>query len=164
MRWGLVPAWAKQDAAGFINARAETAATNPAVRAAWRSRRCLIPATGFYEWQTVGKSKRPFHFTLLNDPIFCIAGLWEPPAGRACVPTCAILTVPANPLVAEYHDRMPAILRPDAYDAWLDGPLPDPACLGAFPAEEMSAARASERVNSPRNDAPDLLEPERGLF
>lgn len=164
MKWGLVPFWAKDRPGGFINARAETASTKPAFRSAWKKRRCLLPASGFYEWKKTDTGKQPFHISLLNDPIFCMASLWEEPIEEGELPTFTILTVAANELVAEVHDRMPALLRPSQFDEWLAGEPPEPMLLGPFAAEEMQAVAVSSRVNSPRNNAPDLLEPEAGLF
>ena len=146
MRWGLIPAWAKQPASGFktINARAESAATRPAFRDALRWRRCLIPADGFYEWKRQGKERLPYCFALAGDEVFAFAGLWErwrSPQGER-VESCAILTAPANELVQELHDRMPVILAPEAYARWLDPATATQdlaALLGPYPAGRMEA-------------------------
>jgi putative SOS response-associated peptidase YedK len=159
LRWGLIPAWANDAAAGYkmINARAETAAARPAFCEAMRRRRCLIPADGFYEWKRAGKEKLPFCFTLADDAVFAFAGLWEQwrsPQGQT-VESCAILTTAPNELVRDVHDRMPVILAPDAYDRWLDSgfrrveelqPLLKPYS-GA-----MRRYRVSSRVNQVKND------------
>jgi putative SOS response-associated peptidase YedK len=124
LRWGLIPAWAKDAAVGYkmINARAETAAAKPAFREAMRRRRCLIPADGFYEWKQAGKEKLPYCFTLADDAVRAFAGLWErwrDPQGQA-VESCTILTTEPNEMVRDVHDRMPAILAPESYALWLD--------------------------------------------
>jgi putative SOS response-associated peptidase YedK len=124
MRWGLVPFWAKDAKAGYkmINARAETIAEKPAFRKLLQSRRCLIPADGFYEWVKKGKEKSPFCFTLVDDSVFAFAGIWDRwrnPESEL-VETCSIITTSANALVSGIHDRMPVILERENYDLWLD--------------------------------------------
>jgi putative SOS response-associated peptidase YedK len=125
LRWGLIPSWAKDKSIGFktINAMSETAADKPAFRDAMKLRRCLIPADGFYEWDILGtKVKQPYNFGMADDSLFAFAGLWErwrDPAGEF-IETCTILTTKPNALVADIHDRMPAILHPDDYELWLD--------------------------------------------
>jgi putative SOS response-associated peptidase YedK len=159
LRWGLVPAWAKDAAVGhkMINARAETAADRPAFCEAMRRRRCLIPADGFYEWKRAGKEKLPYCFTLADDAVFAFAGLWEQwrsPQGQA-VESCTILTTSPNEWVRDVHDRMPVILPQEAYDLWLDPgftrveemqPLLRPY------AGAMRRYRVSSRVNQVKND------------
>src|SRR5579884_852035 len=114
MRWGLIPSWANDASmsARMINARSETAAELPAFRNVLKSRRCLIPADGFYEWKKQGKHKQPYCFALANDDLFAFAGVWDrwrSPEGKT-VETCSILTTSANELVRDVHDRMPVIL------------------------------------------------------
>ncbi len=164
-KWGLVPSWAKDPAVGnrMINARSETAAEKPSFRAAWRSRRCLIPADGFYEWERKGKARRPWIFRVTDEPGFCFAGLWEtwtPPEGDT-LHTCTVLTTEANELLATMHDRMPVILRGDDREAWLKADAGDPLlhelCV-PLPAGLMSAHPVSTLVNSPRNDVPECAE------
>jgi putative SOS response-associated peptidase YedK len=121
---GLIPWWAKDSsgAAMMINARSETAATKPAFRDALKSRRCLIPADGFYEWQKAGKTKQPYCFEVNDGQLFAFAGIWEKwkhPSGNL-IETCSILTTTPNAVTATVHDRMPVILDPDNYDLWLD--------------------------------------------
>lgn len=164
LRWGLVPSWAKDPAIGhrLVNARAETAGEKPAFRGAFRYRRCLLPADGFYEW-TGGRGKRPFHFRMRDGRSFAIAGLWdrwEAPDG-SFAETCTILTTAANVLVAPVHDRMPVILPPDAYGRWLDPDARDvPASLLVpFPDDAMTAWPVSPLVNDPRADAPQCIDP-----
>ena len=153
LRWGLIPAWAKDPAIGnrLINARSETAAEKPSFRAAFGHRRCLIPADGFYEWQRRGRVRQPRLFGLRDGAPFAFAGLWERwtvPEGAALresrakrepgdvVETCTILTTAANRVVAPVHGRMPVILARDAYEAWLaGGEVP----LAPCPADAMTA-------------------------
>ncbi|MDD9990852.1 MAG: SOS response-associated peptidase [Rhodospirillales bacterium] len=173
LRWGLIPAWARDSAIGhrLINARSETAAQKPSFRAAYRQRRCLIPADGFYEWRREGKTRQPWLFGLLHGTPFAVAGLWErwtvPQAAaltgslaeRApgdAVETCTILTTAANETVAPVHGRMPVILPPDAYGPWLAG---DDVPLVPYPADAMTAHPVSTLVNRPANDDPRCVEP-----
>jgi len=168
LRWGLVPFWAKDPGIGsrMINARAETVADKPAFRAAFRRRRCLVLADGFYEWQRVGRgAKQPFLIRLRDGGPFAFAGLWERWTGPEGEPleSCTLLTTQPNALVAPIHNRMPVILDPSDYDAWLDPELQDPAALRpllrAFPAERMTAHPVSQRVNNPRVDDPGCAAP-----
>jgi len=172
--WGLVPSWSSEDrpVKALINARSETASTKPAFRAAFRRRRCLIPATGFYEWSRTGGKKQPWHFQMRDGALFAFAGLWErliSPAGGE-IETCAILTTTANPLVAPIHGRMPCILHPAAYDEWVgDGEnIPGSAqdklvqnLLKPYPDLAMHSIAVSSVVNSPTADGPACLEPAR---
>jgi putative SOS response-associated peptidase YedK len=121
-------------AAGMINARSETAASEPAFCDALKFRRCLIPADGFYEWQKVGKAKQPYCFEVNRGEVFSFAGLWESwndPSGKA-METCSILTTTANALTAPVHDRMPVILDPHCYDRWLDRGTTDTTVISEF--------------------------------
>ncbi len=167
LRWGLIPFWAKDPAIGskLINARSETAAEKPAFRAAFRKRRCLVLADGFYEWQKQDGVKQPFYIRLRGGQPYAFAGLWEfwkGPDGEA-VETCTLLTTQPNDLVREVHNRMPVILRPADYDLWLNPGVEEvevlQGILGAYPAGEMEAYAISRRVNSPDNDDPRLIEP-----
>jgi putative SOS response-associated peptidase YedK len=129
MRWGLIPSWAKDSsvAAQMINARSETAGTKPVFRDALRSRRCLIPADGFYEWKQDGKTKQPFCVQVNQGQLFAFAGLWDrwkDPSGN-WMKTCSILTTTPNAVTSAVHDRMPVILDPDTYDLWLDPGMKD---------------------------------------
>jgi putative SOS response-associated peptidase YedK len=164
LRWGLVLPWAPDVSIGnrLINARAETAADKPSFRAAFRQRRCLVPADGFYEWVGRAGKKQPIHFRLRGGRPFAFAALWErwqAPGGPA-VESCAILTTGANELV---HDRMPVILGPDAFGPWLDPAVRGPAALAAwlrpYPAEAMTACPVGSWVNNPRNEGPACLAP-----
>ncbi|MGA8619261.1 MAG: SOS response-associated peptidase, partial [Candidatus Sulfotelmatobacter sp.] len=133
MRWGLIPSWAKDSsaAASMINARAETAATKPAFGDALKSRRCLIPADGFYEWMRTGKTKQPYCFEVNEGKLFAFAGLWErwrDPGGQ-WVKSFSILTTTPNAVTSAVHDRMPVILDPDNYDLWLDPGMQNVAAI-----------------------------------
>ncbi len=171
-RWGLVPFWAKDPKIGYrtINARSETAAKKPAFRAAFRKRRLLIPATGFYEWKREGPKRKIPHLVGMRDGrLFAMAGLWErwtdPASGEALL-SCTILTTGPNELVAEIHDRMPAILPPDRWALWLDPAVTDPErvqeLLVPYPAREMAARPVSSRVNHVKNQGPEVQAPWEG--
>ena len=160
VRWGLIPSWAKDSsgAATMINARSETAATKPAFRDALMSRRCLVPADAFYEWQRTGKSKQPFCFEVGDGELFAFAGLWDrwrAPDG-SWLRSCSILTTTPNRLTATVHDRMPVILDPGNYDPWLDPGMTNIEAasdlLKPFEAHLMRAYPVSPRVNNVAND------------
>lgn len=163
VRWGLVPAWAKDLSIGsrMINARAEGIATKPAFRAAFKARRCLVPADGFYEWAKLDGRKQPMLIRLRSGEPFAFAGLWEiwrSPDGP--LETCAIVTTEPNAVTAPIHNRMPVILDPDDYNRWLDPSRPGgEELLRPCPAEWLEAYPVSPKVNSPRNDAAELIEP-----
>ena len=167
MRWGLVPSWAKDASIGhkLINARAETLAEKPAFRAAFKSRRCLVPADGFYEWRPAGKLKVPVRVRLKGGDLFAFAGLWEtwrsPEDGE--VRTFTIVTTEANGLLKPVHDRMPVILKPEDEGRWLDTEEKEPARLTAllkpYPSDRMEFYDVSPAVNSPKNDVPQCAEP-----
>ncbi|MBC8123400.1 MAG: SOS response-associated peptidase [Gemmatimonadaceae bacterium] len=165
LRWGLIPAWAKDPAIGnkLINARAETLSEKPSFRSASRLRRCLIPVSGFYEWQRLEGRKQPHYIRLGSGEPFAFAGLWESWHGPEAesVESCTIITTTANTLVGTIHDRMPVILAPHDYDAWLNEKLQSPEAvlplLRPYPAEAMEAHPVSTRVNKPGVDAPELV-------
>lgn len=166
--WGLIPSWAKDPEIGsrMINARAETLAEKPSFRSAFRRRRCLILADGFYEWQkTDGGRKVPMYIRLASGQPFAFAGLWEnwnSPDGSNIL-TCTIITTQPNSLMEPIHNRMPVILPPALYPIWLEPGEQDPARLAKllvpYPPEEMSAYAVSPLVNSPHNDSPVLIQP-----
>ncbi|HEY0793669.1 MAG TPA: SOS response-associated peptidase [Chthoniobacterales bacterium] len=163
LRWGLVPAWAKDPKVGYrtINARVETVDTSPSYRSAFKKRRCLIPADGFYEWKKVAGGKLPYAIGMADGRPFAFAGLWEgwqDPATGEWLRTCTILTGRPNALVRTIHDRMPVILPHDQQEAWLTASL-SKGDLQPFPAEAMKAWTVSTRVNNPKNNGPDLAEP-----
>jgi putative SOS response-associated peptidase YedK len=165
LRWGLVPSWAKDPAIGnrLINARIETAAEKPAFRAAWRHRRCLIAADGFYEWRKLGARKQPYFIHLPDDGLFAFAGLWESweGPGHAALETCTILTTEAGDLLRPIHDRMPVILPPESYARWLDADAGPPDELRSpaapYPSDALEFHAVGMTVNSPANDGPQCL-------
>jgi len=161
LRWGLIPFWAKEASIGMklVNARGETLADKPAFRNAYRQRRCLIPADAFYEWKAIAGRKQPYCIRMRDEAPFGMAGLWErwkAPDGQM-VESCTIVTVDANALIAELHERMPLILAPDDYDAWLRAEskqLPP-----AVAAQDMRYYPVSPLVSNARNDVPACLDP-----
>ncbi len=155
MRWGLVPSWAKDPAIGskLINARAETLAEKPAFRQALKSRRCVVPISGFYEWRREARGKQPYFIAAADGKPLSLAGLWEDWNGLL---TFTIVTAPANEMLAPIHDRMPAILAQDEALAWLK--TGDAALLKPCPSEALTAWPVSARVNSPANNDPRLVE------
>ncbi len=164
LRRGLIPFWSKDPKIAYrtINARAETVATAPAFRAAFKKRRCLIPAGGFYEWKRLDGGKQPYFIGMRDGSSFAFAGLWERwDKGEAPVETFTIITGEPNSLVAELYNRMPVILDPNDYDAWLtaaDTAIPQ-ALLQPFPSQLMTAYPVSKRVNNVKNDDAALPEP-----
>jgi putative SOS response-associated peptidase YedK len=164
-RWGLVPGWARdlKDAAKAINARAETVAELPTFRAGFRSRRCLIPASGFYEWKGTGKGKQPYFVHPRKGGLFAFAGLWDLWAkGAEPVKSCAILTTTANEATRHLHERMPVILAPESFAVWLDPLTPPPALrelLRPCPPERIALHPVGAAVGNVRNDAPELVAP-----
>jgi putative SOS response-associated peptidase YedK len=166
MRWGLVPSWAGDAVIGnrMINARAETVAEKPGYRQAFKARRCLIAADGFYEWMQLGGRKQPYHICFKDDRPFAFAGLWEFWQGAAgSLESCALITGEPNELVRPIHGRMPVILRPEDYDFWLDPGVTDAGMLKElltpYPAAEMVASPVSTLVNAPANDRIECLQP-----
>lgn len=170
LRWGLIPSWAKDPTIGskLINARAETVAEKPSFRSAFRQRRCLIPADGFYEWQQVPSSrqKQPYFIGLQDEGLFAFAGLyeqWHSPEGEISN-TCTIITTTANELVEPIHERMPVILAPENYDLWLDRSRCEVdrlhELLAPYPADAMQIYPVSRIVNSPKNNSPECKQPQ----
>ena len=174
MHWGLVPAWAKDRSKlpKMINARIETAASKPSYRSSFRRQRCLILADGFYEWQAPAlptQGKTPYWISLEAGQPFAMAGLWaewRPPNEPDAEPlrSCSILTTQANPLLASIHERMPVILRPEAEKPWLDPALDGQAealsaLLEPIPPKAFRSSAVSKRVNSTRNNGPELIQP-----
>lgn len=170
VRWGLVPSWAKDLAIGnkMINARAETITEKASFRNAFKKRRCLVVADGFYEWQRVGTSKQPVYIHLKNGKPFGFAGLyefWKSPEGEEVV-TCAIITTTANKLMEPIHERMPVIIPKEDENRWLDPRTVDQESLidllKPYPANTMEAYPVSKRVNSPSNNSPECVKPASG--
>jgi len=168
-KWGLIPSWSKDPTIGgrLINARAETLAEKPSFRSAFKKRRCLILADGFYEWRKNpdGKTKTPMYIHLKGHTPFAFAGLWESwrsPEEKTIL-SCAIITTTPNALMEKIHDRMPVILKPNAYEAWLDPAEASPFALldvlKPYPASHMTAYPVSKAVNRPENDSPEAIAP-----
>jgi len=166
LSWGLVPSWAQhaRDAAKQINARVETLTERPAFREAAEQRRCLVPADGFYEWRGGPGAREPFHIALPQRELFAFAALWErwQPAGGAVLESVAIVTTPAAPNIRALHGRMPIVVDPSGYDAWLSPAARDVReVLAALPVArgtQLVPRRVSARVNDVRNDDARLLE------
>jgi putative SOS response-associated peptidase YedK len=164
MRWGFVSASAKDPKLAPINARAETLATSAMFRDAFRRRRCLVVADGFYEWRRDGRAKTPFFVQLRSGGPFGLAGIWSPRRGEggARSATCAIVTCAPNERMARIHDRMPVILPAGARERWLDPAASEAELRGLlvpFPAEALEAYEVSTLVNSPRNDSAECVQP-----
>ena len=162
-QWGLIPLWAKDPSIGnkMINARAETITEKSSFRQPFKSKRCIVPADGFYEWKR-SASKIPYRFSLLDSSPFAMAGIWETwrdPSGSDLY-TFAIITTTPNALVAKIHDRMPVILNREDEQKWIGETSENELIrlLKPFPDELMKACRVSQKVNSPFNDSPDLVE------
>ncbi|MCI0360117.1 MAG: SOS response-associated peptidase [Planctomycetaceae bacterium] len=161
LKWGLIPSWAKDAKIAYstINARADSVATKPAFRTAYKKRRCLVLADGYFEWETSGKTKLPWLYEIDGGQPFAFAGLWEAwygqGEGQPPVESCTIITTDANVLASRFHDRMPVILHPDDYDDWLRG---EEIPLVSFEAERMTARPVSTHVNSVKNQGPECVE------
>lgn len=168
LRWGLIPSWADDPSIGnrMANARSETAATKPSFRKAFRARRCLVVADGFYEWQRVDGRKQPYFVRLKNDRPFGMAGLWERwDKGEEPIESCTILTTDANEVMKPIHDRMPVIISPEQYDLWLDPRCQDVTkVLRPYSSDDMLAYPISTLVNNWRNDTAKCIEPVATLF
>jgi putative SOS response-associated peptidase YedK len=171
MEWGLVPHWVKEGKAArhLINARAETLAEKPSFRGLLNSRRCLVPASGFYEWKKDGGKKTPFYIRLRDEPVFAFAGLydvWHTPLGEGYA-TYTIITTGPNDLVSPIHNRMPAILRREDEDQWVSGESLSAAdltgILAPHPAGGMEAYPVLPLVNNPGNNDERLIRPLQGL-
>lgn len=165
LRWGLVPSWAKDPKVGhqMINARSETVAEKSSFKAAFKSRRCLIPADGFYEWKREGKSRFPYYIHLRNRAPFAMAGLWESWKNLAgeVLESCTILTTTPNAVMEPLHDRMPVIIPESEREEWLNNSTPIDqlkTMTAPYPEDEMAAYPVSSFVNSPRNNGPKCLE------
>ena len=163
LRWGLVPFWAKDPSIGnrMINARAETVAEKPAYRTAYRQRRCLVLADGFYEWHTEESVKTPYYISLESGGPFALAGLWEHWQSKETdesLQTATLITMAANEFMATLHHRMPVILEPSTADRWMAGEDLQPDAI-AQDSPTLSAWPVNRRVNNARNDGEDLIEP-----
>jgi putative SOS response-associated peptidase YedK len=166
LRWGLIPSWASDPAIGnkLLNARAETVAEKPSFRSAFKKRRCLIPASGFYEWKKEGRAKQPFFIRPRDEGLFVFAGLWEcwHSPSDAAVETCTILTTAANELMQPLHERIPVIVSPDADELWLD-PNASPDVLRSllvpYPDAKMETFAVNDWVSNSRHEGKRCLEP-----
>lgn len=165
LKWGLIPQWAKDEKIGYrmLNARVETLMEKPAYQVPFQRKRCLIPADGFYEWKKTDTGKQPMRIRLKSEEIFSMAGLydtWVAPDGRK-ISTCTVITTAPNRLVADIHDRMPVILRPEDEQVWLDRDQRDVRqlqfLLRPFPEEEMEAYPVSPMVGDVKNDDPECI-------
>jgi putative SOS response-associated peptidase YedK len=165
VRWGLVPSWAKDPKIGarMINARGETVAEKPSFRSAVKTRRCLIPADGFYEWVKTDGGKQPHYIHFTDGRAFAFAGLWERwhKGGDEPLDTCTIITTTPNDIVAGLHDRMPVILPPEVFAEWLEPQPLAPECLQdllvPYPPDGMETYPVSTHVNKPANDDPECV-------
>jgi putative SOS response-associated peptidase YedK len=166
LRWGFVPYWAHDPNSGPkpINARAETVAYKPPFDHAFREKRCLIPADGFFEWAKDGTKKVGHHFRRKGGGVMAFAGIWDvwKAEGRPTLATCAIITVEANELVRPFHDRMPAVIPPELFDLWMGFDTPERDLLAALrplPAEQLEVVRVGPAVNKVQNDTPACVAP-----
>jgi putative SOS response-associated peptidase YedK len=169
LHWGLVPKWASGRAVGnrMINARAETLAEKPSFRDAFRRRRCLVLADGWYEWQVAAGGKQPWFIRMKDAQPFALAGLWErwqDPAGGSTLESCAIVTTDASTSISRIHDRMPVVLAQGHWDRWLDTAFSDTDTLSGllrpFDSQALESWPVSRQVNAPRNQGPALIERE----
>lgn len=166
LKWGLIPYWAKEEKIGYklINARAESIDERPSFKQAFRKRRCLILANGFYEWKKTEIDKQPYRFIMKNKQPFALAGLWETwRKGDKPVHSCTIITTTPNGVTKDVHDRMPVILPTETHDLWLDPTYEDiqhlKSLLVPFPAEGMEKYPVSSLVNSAKNDSAECMAP-----
>lgn len=164
LKWGLVPFWAKDASIGnrMINARSETAAEKPSFRDAFKKRRLLIPASGFFEWKKEGGVRQPYYVYSKSNRPFSLAGLWERwDKGEQPIESCTILTTEPNTLLSSLHDRMPVIIAPDDFEKWLN-PLTASSelnqLLKPYPPGDMAVHPVSREVNKPANNSPELIE------
>lgn len=172
LHWGLIPSWSKEEEPHYsmINARADTVDSKPAYRSAFKKRRCLIPVSGFYEWQLRGQYKQPYIITMKeqdgeNATLFSLAGLWEhweSKEGRV-IESCSIIVTDANEVLKPIHDRMPVIIDKKDYTAWLDPENQDTntlkTLLNPYPSSSMKAYPVSRRMNDPSHDEADCIKP-----
>ncbi len=169
LRWGLVPNWAKDPGVGakLSNARGETVAEKPSFRDAFKRRRCLVPADGFYEWKAEGRQKQPYYFSMKSGEPFALGGVWESwraPNGDV-LRTCCLITTGPNEIMLPVHDRMPAIVSPDDYAAWLTGEADDALDLvRPYPPDEMQAWAVNKRVSRAGEEGADLIRPDDGEY
>ena len=160
LTWGLIPRWSNEPKS-IINARAETLDDKPSFSESFQHRRCLILADGFYEWRRTGRARQAFYFQMRDEAVFAFAGIWDRwKNGQTTVTTCAIVTTRANELLSSVHDRMPVILRPEVYEAWLNPEVSSQELkklLEPFPSDEMKSHPVSSQVNYADTDTEDLI-------
>lgn len=164
LRWGLVPHWAKDPGIGskLSNARGETVAEKPSFRDAFKRRRCLVPADGFYEWKTEGRLKQPYYFSMKSGEPFALGGVWESwrsPDGNI-LRTCCLITTGPNEIMLPVHDRMPVIVSPDDYEGWLTGEADALGLVRPYPADEMQTWAVNKRVSRSGEEGADLVLPD----
>ncbi|MBT2689315.1 SOS response-associated peptidase [Bacillus sp. ISL-47] len=166
MKWGLVPFWAKDEKIGYkmINARAEGIDSKPSFKKPFKSKRCLIPADGFYEWKKTEEGKQPYRFIIKNEEPFAFAGVWDMwDKGDNPLMSCTIITTVPNEVTEEVHDRMPVILKESDFEDWLNPNFDDTEYLKSllvpYPAEKMDKYPVSSKVNSPKNEMAELISP-----
>ena len=174
LHWGLIPSWSKEFKMGgpLINARAETVDTKPSFRAAFKKRRCLVLADGYYEWRKEGKLKQPYHVHLRDEKTFAFAGFWERWRGTGntanSLDSCTIVTTASNKLTRDIHERMPVILSSKDHSLWLDSTIQSRQKLNflfePFPSELMVMDAVSTRINSVKNDDAACLDHQQELF
>jgi putative SOS response-associated peptidase YedK len=166
LKWGLIPSWAKDNSIGdkLINARSETLSEKPSFKDSFKKRRCIIPASGFYEWKKSAGGKQPYYFYLKDRDVFGFAGLWEEWTDKQTgevIETCTIITTEANKVLEPVHNRMPVILKPEAYDLWLDEKEKNTdrlqKLLVPYLAPEMASHAVGKAVNIPGSDSPELI-------
>jgi len=166
MRWGLIPSWSKGPDARFtmINAKAETIDEKPAYKRPFKRQRCLIPCDGFYEWQPQGNSKQPYYISKAEPGLIAMAGIWDRwEAGEVPIESFSIITTAANTFMQSIHERMPAIIGPDAFDDWLapanDDTVKLKDLLQPYAGSDLVMHPVSREVNSPKNNSPALIQP-----
>ena len=170
LKWGLIPSWAKDSSIGtkLINARSESVQEKPAFRTAYKYRRCLVPANGFFEWQALPSGKQPHYITVQNVGVIAFAGLWQRWTNKASgevIDSFTILTCEANERVGRLHERMPVILKEQDYETSLTGsPAEAAGLMKPFPAEDMLTYLVSKKVNRASYDGPDLIDPIPGPY
>lgn len=170
MRWGLIPSWSQDTRIGYrmINARSETVAEKPSFRDAFKRRRCLILADGYYEWRKVERSSKQPYYIHRTGPPLAFAGLWERwEQESVCLESCTIITTQANAPLARIHDRMPVILHPDEIESWLDSEFQEAEqlqkMLRPYSGDDLEQVAVSTLVNSPQNNTPVCIEPVKGV-
>lgn len=168
MHWGLIPSWSKDPKVGYkmINARSETLTEKPSFKQSFKTKRCLIPADGFYEWKKQGKEKTPYYFKMKNSSPFAFAGLWDTWINKEdtkTIDSCTIITTSANSLLNPIHERMPVILNPENYSFWLDNKVINldklKSVLNSYDSDTMLYYEVSKNINSSKINEPSLILP-----